>query len=162
VNISRLLAEELSLKSQQFTDHKLSLVDPRETDREEFAGDAAVRLSGVEADPELLRLALEQLIENACKYSRPGSSVDVSAGAMGDSLAIRVRSRSQVPPEEQSKIFGRFYRGKRSRDETPGTGLGLDIARKIAMAHGGNLVLEVSTEDESIFRITIPVSSKER
>jgi two-component system sensor histidine kinase KdpD len=162
VNISRLLAEELNLKSQQFTDHKLSLVDPRETDREEFSGDAAVRLSGVEADPELLRLALEQLIENACKYSRPGSSVDVSAGAMGDSLAIRVRSRSQVPPEEQSKIFGRFYRGKRSRDETPGTGLGLDIARKIAMAHGGNLVLEVSTEDESIFRITIPVSSKER
>jgi len=87
--------------------------------------------------------------------------VEVSTGAMGDSLAIRVRSRSQVPPEEHSKIFDRFYRGKRSRDETPGTGLGLDIARKIALAHGGNLVLEDSKEDESIFRITLPMDSKE-
>jgi two-component system sensor histidine kinase KdpD len=162
VNIPQLLAEELNLKSQQFADHKLSLVDPRETDQGEFAGDAAAHLAGVEADPELLRLALEQLIENACKYSRPGSRVDVSAGAMEGQVAIRVRSHSQISPEEHSKIFDRFYRGKRSRDETTGTGLGLDIARKIAMAHGGNLVLEVSSVDESIFRITIPVSSKER
>jgi len=162
VNLPALLAEELNLKSQQFTDHKLSLVDPRETDQGEFVGNAAASLAEVEADPEFLRLALEQLIENACKYSRSGSRVEVSAEPMEHQVAIRVRSRSQISPEEHSKIFDRFYRGKRSRDETPGTGLGLDIARKIAMAHGGNLVLEVSTEEESIFRITIPVSPKER
>ena len=157
VNIPQLLAEELNLKSQQFADHKFSLVD-----QGEFAGEVAARLAGVEADPELLRLAVEQLIENACRYSRPGSRVDVSAGAVDGQVAIRIRSHSQIFPEEHAKIFDRFYRGKRSRDETPGTGLGLDIARKIALAHGGNLVLEVSSIDESIFRITIPVSSKER
>jgi two-component system sensor histidine kinase KdpD len=157
VNIPQLLAEELNLKSQQFADHTLSLVHQKE-----LVGDAVARLDGVQADPELLRLALEQLIENACKYARPGSTVDVSAGAMEGEVAIRVRSHSQISPEEHSKIFDRFYRGKRSREETPGTGLGLDIARKIALAHGGNLVLENSSEDESIFRITIPFSSKER
>ena len=80
---------------------------------------------------------------------------------MDGSVAIRVLSRSEIPPDEHSKIFDRFYRGKRSRDETPGTGLGLDIARKIALAHGGNLVLEDSSEDRSVFRITIPFCSKE-
>ena len=156
MDIPQLIAEEVSVKSQQFADHKLSFVHQREC-----IETAGVDLAGVQADPELLRLALEQLIENACKYSQSGSRVEVSTGAMGDSLAIRVRSRSQVPPEEHSKIFDRFYRGKRSRDETPGTGLGLDIARKIALAHGGNLVLEDSKEDESIFRITLPMDSKE-
>ena len=162
VNIPMLLAEELNLKSQQFADHKLSLVDHDQGEHGECAEDVATHLIGVEADPELFRLAFEQLIENACKYSRPGSRVDVSAGAVEGQLAIRVRSHSQISPEEHSKIFDRFYRGRRSRDETPGTGLGLDIARKIAIAHGGDLVLERSTEDESVFCITIPISIKER
>jgi two-component system, OmpR family, sensor histidine kinase KdpD len=160
VDVPELVAEELSLKSQQFADHRLSFVDQRK--QGECAESTGVDLAGVQADPELLRLALEQLIENACKYSPSGSRVEVSTSAMGDSLAIRVRSSSQVAPEEHSKIFDRFYRGKRSRDAMPGTGLGLDIARKIALAHGGNLVLEDSKEDESIFRITIPEASKER
>jgi two-component system sensor histidine kinase KdpD len=127
VDVARLIAGEINLKSQHFADHKLSLIHNG-------------NLAGVEADPELLRLALEQLIENACKYSRPGSD---------------------IPTEEQSKIFDRFYRGKQLRDSAPGTGLGLDIARRIALAHGGTLALEGSNEDGSIFCITIPVSAKE-
>jgi two-component system, OmpR family, sensor histidine kinase KdpD len=159
VNIPRLIAEEVHLKSQQFADHKLSHVE--QVDLREGEEEQGVDCTDVEADPELLRLALEQLIENACKYSRPGSRVEVSAGGMDGQVAIRVRSHTHISPEEHSKIFNRFYRGKRSRDETPGTGLGLDISRKIALAHGGNLVLETSTQDESIFRITIPLSMKE-
>lgn len=159
VNIPQLIAEEVHLKSQQFADHKLSHVE--QVDRRKCEEDPVVDCTDIEADPELLRLALEQLIENACKYSRPGSRVEVSAGGTNGQVAIRVRSCGQISPDEHSRIFDRFYRGKRSRDETPGTGLGLDISRKIALAHGGNLVLEVSTEDESIFRITIPVSMKE-
>ena len=75
-----------------------------------------------------------------------------------DAVAIRVRSRSYIPEEEQAKIFDRFYRGKQSRDTTLGTGLGLDIARRIATAHGGMLALEASTPEASIFRITLPVA----
>lgn len=147
VDVSSLITEELSLKSQQFADHKLSLVGVRDCGQH----------VDVEADPELLRLALAQLLENACKYSRPGSRVEVSASAAEDSVAIRVRNCGYIPIEEQSKIFERFYRGKQLRDSTPGTGLGLDIARRIALAHGGTLTLEDSNIDGSIFRMTIPV-----
>jgi signal transduction histidine kinase len=149
VDISSLIAEELKLKSQQFADHKLLLVDER---------DCNGGHTDVDADPELLRLALAQLVENACKYSQPGSRVEVSAHGDEDSVAIRVRNCGHIPTEEQSKIFDRFYRGKHLRDSTPGTGLGLDIARRIALAHGGALALEDSGKGGSIFRITIPVA----
>jgi two-component system, OmpR family, sensor histidine kinase KdpD len=152
VNVSRLIAEELNLKSQQFSDYKLSLVDE---------GSHLAELPGVSGDPELLRLALAQLIENACKYSQSGSAVEVSAQAVEGFVAIRVRSHSHIPTEERSKIFDRFYRGKRSCNDPPGTGLGLDIARKIMFAHGGKLVLEDSRDDESIFCLTVPISLKE-
>jgi two-component system sensor histidine kinase KdpD len=151
VDISNLIAEELNLKSRQFADHKLFL---SEKDREKESIE-------IEADPELLGLALAQLIENACKYSQPGSHVEVSAHASQDSVAIRVRNVSSIPVEERSKIFERYYRGKQSRESIPGTGLGLDIARKIVMAHRGTLVLEDSSKGESVFRITIPIAGKE-
>lgn len=146
VDVLSLLAEEVALKYQQFTDYKLSL-----------AG-GCHDLPSIVADPELLRLALSQLIENACKYSQPGSAVAIRAQDADGSIAIRVCSSSHIPAEERSKIFDRFYRGKHSRDTTTGTGLGLDIARKILLAHGGTLVLESPSENETIFCITLPVS----
>jgi two-component system, OmpR family, sensor histidine kinase KdpD len=152
VDISRLLDEEVQLKSQQFTDYKITIADPRAQD---------ICLPAVLGDPELLRLALAQLLENACKYSQCGSAVEVSAQSVEGSVAIQVRSHSHIPTEERARIFDRFYRGKRSRDDTPGTGLGLDIARKITSAHGGTLALEGASEDESIFCITIPVAAKD-
>jgi len=152
VDISDLIADEISLKSQQFSDHKLSIVD-----EEGPSG----KLFGVKADAELLRLALAQLIENACKYSQPGSKVEVSAEANEDSVAIRVRNSTCIPIEERSKIFERFYRGKQQRDSKSGTGLGLDIARRIATAHGGTLALEDTNEEASIFRMTLPASIRE-
>lgn len=149
LDISNLIAEELGLKSQQYADHKLSLIDEGNDD-----------LPGIAGDPELLRLAVAQLIENACKYSQPGSAVAVSAQAIDGSVAIRVLSHSHIPTAERSKIFDRFYRGKYSCDTTTGTGLGLDIARRIMLAHGGTIALEDSGEDESIFCITLPVSTR--
>jgi two-component system, OmpR family, sensor histidine kinase KdpD len=149
VDVPGLLAEELKLRRQQFADHRLSLAEPE---------DPVHPLVCVQADPELLRLAFAQLIENACKYSQAGSQVEVSTSVQAGVVAIRVRSRSYIPEEEQSKIFDRFYRGKQSRNTTLGTGLGLDIARRIATAHGGTLTLEASTPEASIFCITLPLA----
>jgi two-component system sensor histidine kinase KdpD len=149
VDVLRLVGEELKLRRQQFSDHQLSLQDMEQL---------LHPLPLVQADPELLCLALGQLIENACKYSQPGSQVEVSTDTYPGSVAIRVQSHSYIPKEEQSKIFDRFYRGKQSRDSTLGTGLGLDIARRIATAHGGTLALEASTRETSIFCITLPVA----
>jgi signal transduction histidine kinase len=121
----------------------------------------ANRLEGVEvpADPELLRLTLNQLIENACKYSRPGSTVTVETKRQGSLVAVDVANDgSWIPLNERSRIFERFYRGAEARRSTSGSGLGLHVARKIAVAHGGLLDLVVGEEEDDrvTFSLKIP------
>jgi signal transduction histidine kinase len=68
-----------------------------------------------------------------------------------------------IPSSEQVRIFERFYRGVDARRQAPGSGLGLYVARKIALAHGGSLDLEKpegSTEGTA-FRFTMPISGDE-
>ncbi len=105
----------------------------------------AYRLEPIEvlADPELLRLPVTQLIENACKYSPPGSMVTIEIERQEGNVAVKVsNNRSSIPPSERQLIFERFYRGADAKRSTSGSGLGLYVARKIALAHGGALDLE--------------------
>ena len=118
----------------------------------------------VMADQELLWLGLGQLLDNACKYSRPGSDIRVSIGPANEAVTVRVwNNGSAISSAEQARIFDRFYRGVNARSQTPGSGLGLYVARKIALAHGGNLELEKHEESDAdtAFRFTIPISKTE-
>ena len=112
-----------------------------------------------QADPALLRLTLNQLIENACKYSKPGSTVTIGIERQAESVAVKVSNNgSSIPSDEKSRIFERFFRGAEAKRSTSGSGLGLFVARKIALAHGGNLDLEtLDGENDSItFCLKIP------
>lgn len=116
------------------------------------------------ADPDLLRLTLNQLIENACKYSQPGSEVTIGIERDNDSVAVRItNSGSTIPAEEKDLIFDRFYRGTQARRSTSGTGLGLYVARKIALAHGGtlDLVANEPASDGVTFCLRIPSTKHE-
>ncbi len=116
--------------------------------------------SDVLADPELVRLAVSQLLDNACKYSIPGSTVLLRVSREHDRIAIRVRTNGNpIPSGETGKIFDRFYRGIDGRRTGPGSGLGLFVARKIALALGGDLELESQPEpvDGTVFRLSLPV-----
>jgi signal transduction histidine kinase len=106
----------------------------------------------------LLQLAVSQLLENACKYSSPGSSVSLGVKNNGGVTEIRVtNSGSTIPAPEQHRIFERFYRGS-TTEHTPGSGLGLYVARKIALAHGGalDIVPEDPLHQDVSFSLTIP------
>jgi two-component system sensor histidine kinase KdpD len=95
------------------------------------------------ADRQLLDLAVTQLLDNAFKYSAAGSAVTVGIAVEGEQIALRVRNEgSSIAPEEQNRIFERFYRGSGVRNLVSGAGLGLYVARKIAVAHGGTLDLD--------------------
>jgi len=121
--------------------------------------------SEILADPELLRLAVSQLLDNACKYSAPNSTITLSIGRLGDNVVVRVLSPGNpIPPNERSKIFDRFYRGTDARRNVPGSGLGLFVARKIALALGGNLELDAELEsgDGVAFRLVLPTAESER
>jgi signal transduction histidine kinase len=117
------------------------------------------------ADPELVRLAVSQLLDNACKYSAPGCTITLSVARLGDHLSVRVLSPgTPIPSSERSKIFDRYYRGSDARRNVPGSGLGLFVARKIALALGGSLDLdtELGVADGVAFRLMLPVPENER
>jgi len=131
--------------------------------------DRQLRLIGstrvnVNGDRELLWLGLGQLLDNACKYSRPDSDITVSVECAGESVAIRVwNSGASIPSSEQAQIFDRFYRGVEARGMVAGSGLGLYVAGKIAVAHGGSLDLDGPEKSGggTSFRFTIPISQSE-
>lgn len=114
----------------------------------------------VTADPELLSLALTQLIDNAGKYSLPDTPITLETGAENAHVDIRVINQGiPVRPEEQEAIFQRFFRGADIDQIAPGSGLGLYVARKIVRAHGGELELERSdpAAGVTIFRVRLPI-----
>lgn len=115
------------------------------------------------ADTELLRLALSQLLDNARKYSLPGSEITVAMECHGDMIFIRVaNSGSSIPESEQQRIFERFFRGEDARRFTSGSGLGLYVARKIALAHGGLLDLDIERLSEGVtFYLALPKARSE-
>jgi len=118
----------------------------------------------VMADPELLSLALNQLLDNACKYSLPDTVVDVGLVVKEGFVDIRVTNEGDaIRPAEKDQIFERFVRGADTEHVTPGAGLGLYVARKIVRAHGGSLQLDSNDATKSTtFRMRLPVIQNER
>jgi two-component system, OmpR family, sensor histidine kinase SenX3 len=100
----------------------------------------------IQGDPEELRTAVANILDNAIKYS--GGQVDVSVQIdsvpYGDRIALRVRDRGiGIPAHELKRIFKRFYRVRgRPFSHAKGTGLGLFIVQSIARAHGGRVFAE--------------------
>lgn len=114
----------------------------------------------VKADPELLRLALSQLLDNATKYSTHQSPIEIEMERREDRVSINVwNSGSPIPESERELVFERFYRGVECQDGPSGTGLGLHVARRIAIAHSGDVVYEAvgGKRPAVVFRIQIPV-----
>jgi signal transduction histidine kinase len=106
---------------------------------------------------------LSQLLDNASKYSLPGSEITVAMETQGDMIYVRVaNSGSSIPAGEQHRIFDRFYRGEDARRFTTGSGLGLYVARKIALAHGGLLDLDIERLNEGVtFYLALPRARNE-
>jgi two-component system sensor histidine kinase KdpD len=114
----------------------------------------------VAADGELLTLVLTQLLDNAFKYSAPGSVVTIKLESKGGVACLRVKNQgSIIAPGERERIFERFYRGAAASHANNGAGLGLYVARKIAQAHIGSLELEEygSGGEETVFCLKLPI-----
>jgi two-component system sensor histidine kinase KdpD len=111
-----------------------------------------------EADPELIRSVVRQLVENALKYSPPGSPLAVSARAKNGKIVIGVADRGPgIEENERFRIFEKFYRGRAHRYDTKGTGMGLAIAKGIVEAHGERIWVESEPGRGSAFYFTLPV-----
>ncbi len=117
-------------------------------------------LPGVEADPDRLAQILGNLASNAIKYSDAEGAVSITAQREGEAVCICVSDTGRgIPPDEQALIFDPFYRGRKVGRFPEGMGLGLTIARDLAVAHGGRLEVESSPGRGSRFRLWLPVLS---
>ena len=106
--------------------------------------DVAADLPLLFADPLRLEQVLNNLLENAVKYTEPGGRIRLRASCAGGQMELRVEdSGLGIPPGDLPHIFERFYRADKARTrEQGGTGLGLSIVKHIAQTHGGSVTAE--------------------
>jgi signal transduction histidine kinase len=122
--------------------------------------DVAGRLPLVRGDRERLRQVLQNLVDNAVKYSPTGGEVVVAASADDGLVRVAVRDRGPgIPLEDQRVIFEKFGRASVAGGAKPGTGLGLFIARSIAEAHGGSIDVDSTPARGATFTLALPLDS---
>jgi two-component system sensor histidine kinase MprB len=108
----------------------------------------------VEGVPERLERAIWNLLENAGKWSTPGTTVDVTL-AGGE---VRVRDHGPgIAAEDREHVFDRFYRSTDAR-ALPGSGLGLAIVREVAESHGGTVSAEEAPGGGALLRLRLAPS----
>ncbi len=113
----------------------------------------------VRGDAGRVAQILDNLLNNAVKYSATGDPIAVSLTVAGGQALVRITDRGVgVPEDERDMLFTPFYRTSRTRD-VPGTGLGLHISKRLAERHGGELALEDSSGAGSVFVLTLPLAT---
>jgi two-component system, OmpR family, sensor histidine kinase KdpD len=120
--------------------------------------DLAENLPMVFVDDVLIGQVLWNLLENAAKYTPPGSPLELAAFDEQEAAIIEVRDRGPgIPPGEEERIFEKFYRGKSVNIR--GAGLGLPICRAIVQAHKGTIQALARAGGGTTFRISLPIQS---
>ncbi len=112
----------------------------------------------ITGDPDLLLLAVYNLVENALKFTSAGDSIEVRALEDGRAVVIEVADTGPgIPLEDLSKIFEELYRGSNARG-TEGSGLGLALVNRIATLHGGGVGVRSSQTDPrgTVFTLRLP------
>jgi two-component system, OmpR family, sensor histidine kinase KdpD len=114
------------------------------------------------ADPKLLKMALAQLLDNASRYSEPGTPIRLGASVTTVEMLLSIHNYgSYIPPGERDRIFKRFYRSPNSSTRTSGTGIGLTVSRQIAEAHGGRIWIESDPLIGTTFYLALPHQMQE-
>jgi signal transduction histidine kinase len=123
------------------------------------AVDVPAGLPAAEADLEFVQQVVKQFVENALKYSPEGSPLSISAALRSGKIVIGVADRGPgIEENERARIFDKFFRGRRHRFETKGTGMGLAIAKGIVEAHGERIWVESEAGQGAAFYFSLSAS----
>jgi two-component system, OmpR family, sensor histidine kinase SenX3 len=128
------------------------------SDRDRFRIVVPAQEPPVFADRELILTAIAQLIDNALKYSAPGSVIDIQLTVKATAVVLSVRSQGLVvSAADRERIFERFYRAPGAQDRSSGTGLGLSIVKTIAAGQHGHVWAEGEPGYGTVFSLSLPV-----
>ncbi|MEC4892762.1 MAG: response regulator [Oscillatoria sp. PMC 1051.18] len=143
-SVKDLIAEKLLQQAQEAA---------READLQLNLTDAQLAISG-----NYLQKLVEELVDNAWKFSPPGKAVLVSSKVENDSFILEVKDKGRgMKPEEIDKI-GSYMQFDRKLYEQQGTGLGLAIAQRLADLHRGKLILESIPQQGTTVRVMLPLA----
>jgi len=131
----------------------------QETDRERFRVSVPKPELPILADRELILTSIAQLMDNAIKYSEPGSPIEIMCAPKHTAVVLTVRNKGLViAQQDRERVFERFYRAPETQHLPAGTGLGLSIVKKIVASHRGSVWAEGETGYGTSFSMSLPVS----
>jgi two-component system phosphate regulon sensor histidine kinase PhoR len=112
------------------------------------------------ADPFRFRQVVDNLLENALRFTEPGGTVRMSGSVDGDQVRFTIADTGEgIEPKHLTHIFERFYKADPSRHD-PGTGLGLSIVRHIVETRGGSVTVESEPGKGTTFEVRLPVATR--
>jgi two-component system sensor histidine kinase MprB len=152
VELARGLEQPLALDDVRLDDVVREDVARFERGAPALAVNADLRPSVVTADAVRISRAVRNMLDNAAKWSPPGSEIEV--GVTGSTVAVRDHGPG-FDEQDLPHVFDRFYRATSARG-MPGSGLGLAIVRQVAEAHGGRAVAENAPGGGAIVRLELP------
>jgi len=168
LDMSRLDAGLLKLNRANISILKLIRVSAAEAQLRapghKIMANVGAKLPRVTADTARIRQVLDNLIDNACKYSAQGTEITISARRNGKNLLTSVADQGHgIPAKELQKIFNRMYRiEQRLINKAGGMGLGLAICKGLIEAHGGRIWAESEGGKGSTFFFTLPLRARTR
>jgi two-component system, OmpR family, sensor kinase len=149
INVAELLAELVTAvqTSPEYANHAIRLLLPQ----------APWPLPVVTGDRDLLGLAFYNLLDNACKFTRPEDVIELRAAEDGPWLVVEVADTGPgIVPEELPHLFEELYRGRNAR-QVAGSGLGLALAQRIAARHGATITVRSRLEQGTVFTLRLPL-----
>jgi len=143
VPIADLIEEVVAEQADKLVDHALQI----------SISDKSLAARG---DRELLAAIVTQFVDNAAKYSTPGSSIKISAQESASEVLIAVHNQGPlIRQQDRERIFERFYRCPETKHQAPGTGIGLSIAKKAAEVHNGHVWVISDEQEGTTFFLSI-------
>lgn len=116
----------------------------------------------VVVDAQKLSQVIINLLTNAIKYSKPGTTITLSCTRLGDQVRISVQDQGMgIAPQHLNRIFNRFYRISKSSSTAEGMGLGLYISQEIVAGHNGRIWAESEEGKGSVFHVDFPIRMSE-
>lgn len=165
LNFQRIESQELKLNRKnhdvnQMIDDVLGRLQPLAQDRGVVMKQDLEPMFPIEFDEQLIRQVLNNLVDNALKYNKPGTVVTVSSRDLENAVEVCVEDDGiGIEPEQMVRLFRKFSRSEKGTSErVKGTGLGLYLAKYFIELHGGEITAESEPGKGTRFRFRLPIA----